>query len=657
MPANPMKVPDPKASRAVLVGVDAYTHPDLAPLSAAAAAAQRLATLLRDPTVWGLPGNQVTVLGAGAATEDVLGAVRDAASAATGTVMVYFAGHGLRDRDERLYLALRDADADHPQIGTLSYLTLRDVMRQAGYRARYRMLVLDCCYSGLAGGMNASTAPSRSDLARALNEPHIPRTGPDGGADDYGNLVLTSAPPTQRSFVRPGSAYPEFTGELIKTLDEGIPGAGPLLSMELIWHRIRARLRDQGSPEPQQFAQNTVARQINFRNRAAAAMPSHGPPSAPTDLPTETPTTRQAIPPTDPDAPDNVVPTRRLATPESGRGARRRTLVLGTLAVVGPGIGAAVTLWPEKTTQPSKVKKLTASPTAEVAFSPDGKTLVLIGSDSQLRDAGTGAIIATFNETSISVAFSPDGKLLATGGKSGSSSFLFLRDPVTGVALATLSAPSQLDMLPVAFSPDGKTLACGGAVWWSVDGTGNTEDMKDSFRLLDVTTGSVIATSAQYNVRAVAFSPGGKAIACANSNGCWLWDVASQTFTALPIGRTTHAVTFISPDQLITSGADGTRLWDITTKRITATFATGHTYTVAVSPDGKTLATGGPYDDVRLWDMATRRTIGTLTANTTHSLAFSPDGKTLAGATSKQSTKNASFGVPYDEGCWLWHIS
>ena len=64
---------------------------------------------------------------------------------------------------------------------------------------------------------------------------------------------------------------------------------------------------------------------------------------------------------------------------------------------------------------------------------------------------------------------------------------------------------------------------------------------------------------------------------------------------------------------------------------------TGHTdrvNSVVFSPDGKTLASGGGWDDntVRLWDIATGETRHTLTGHTAGvwSVVFSPDGKTLA---------------------------
>ncbi|MER6694904.1 trypsin-like peptidase domain-containing protein, partial [Streptomyces minutiscleroticus] len=62
---------------------------------------------------------------------------------------------------------------------------------------------------------------------------------------------------------------------------------------------------------------------------------------------------------------------------------------------------------------------------------------------------------------------------------------------------------------------------------------------------------------------------------------------------------------------------------------------TGHkgtVWSVAYSPDGKTLATGSEDQTVRLWNTATGAHRKTLTAQTdaTNAMAYSPDGKTLA---------------------------
>jgi WD40 repeat protein len=56
---------------------------------------------------------------------------------------------------------------------------------------------------------------------------------------------------------------------------------------------------------------------------------------------------------------------------------------------------------------------------------------------------------------------------------------------------------------------------------------------------------------------------------------------------------------------------------------------------VAFSPDGKTLATGGENQPVKLWEVATGKEQATLdghTARMVNSVVFSPDGKTLASA-------------------------
>jgi len=272
-------LPDPAASRAVLIGVDRYAH--LEPLAPVAAAVAVIAGLLREPSVLGLPPEHVTVVDSSSTTEEALAAVRDAAQASTDMLFVYFAGHGLRNRQgDRLYLALREADDEHPDIGTIRYRSLRGVMDRAGTRARRKIVVLDCCYSGLAGAMGPH-AVTRADLSRMLGPAE---TGQATDRADIGTYVLTSATTTGVSLAPPDARFPEFSGELIDVLDRGITGAGPFLQPGLVWRTVHDRLTSRGGAEPQQFGQNAAIDQDLFVNRAnqpAAAGSRQPPPGIP----------------------------------------------------------------------------------------------------------------------------------------------------------------------------------------------------------------------------------------------------------------------------------------------------------------------------------------------------------------------------------------
>jgi WD40 repeat protein len=145
----------------------------------------------------------------------------------------------------------------------------------------------------------------------------------------------------------------------------------------------------------------------------------------------------------------------------------------------------------------------------------------------------------------------------------------------------------------------------------------------------------------------VVFSRDGKYLATSAGDTVRWWDVTTgkqvREFRGHPYGVECLA---ISPDgKVLASGSnDGTfRLWDVATG-LEICCVQGHVLdirSIAFSPNGKTLATAGRDARIRLWDAGTRKKTQELEGHTSRifSVAFSPDGKLLASGGEDQTLR------------------
>ncbi|WP_238014634.1 caspase family protein [Dactylosporangium sp. AC04546] len=258
-----MALPDPRRSRAVLVGAGAYT--ELEPLPAVPANLHDLRALLTDPLVWGLPPSHCRVVLNPSSTDTIRDALYEAGRAATDALVFYYAGHGVVDPAgvDDLYLTTPRTTLD-PMHAAVRYEDVRALIAAA--RCPSKVVLLDCCYSGLA------LAGAMGDATRIADRVSIDAS-----------YVMTATAETRLALAPPGERYTAFTGELIDVLRNGLPNTAELLDMDGIYWQVLRNLTDKQRPTPQAKARNRGHTIAIARNRgrltADAAPPVARPPA------------------------------------------------------------------------------------------------------------------------------------------------------------------------------------------------------------------------------------------------------------------------------------------------------------------------------------------------------------------------------------------
>jgi WD40 repeat protein len=283
-----------------------------------------------------------------------------------------------------------------------------------------------------------------------------------------------------------------------------------------------------------------------------------------------------------------------------------------------------------------------------IAFSPDGQTLIASSGDVMLWNLQTGERSRTLSIGSQALALSRDGQTLFSAGN-GSLTIWGVpalisdsgqNEQLLGTINAHQNAPQQgWGVSTVALTPDGQTIAS-----CSPNNNGEVKVWnRDSGALLYTLKTGILGCT-------IAVSPDGETLATSSvrTDGSKIIKVfnfkTGQLKTTLSGAENSiERLVFSTDGQTLISGGiydakNAIKVWNLATGQLRHTLSeNGYQglFSLAISPDGKTLFSKQDREKVRVWDLQAGKLKSTLPIQSFADIRVSPDGQVLMGTDAK----------------------